>query len=42
MNNVNCFTDSFESIPDCKKIVSIMFLIKNDVSFFIRMWFFKR
>ena len=33
MNNVNYFTDLFESIPDFKKIVLIMFLIKNDVNF---------
>ena len=30
MNNVNYFKDLFESIPDYKKIVLIMFLIKND------------
>ena len=33
MNNVNCFTDLFESIPDYKKIVLLMFLFKNDVIF---------
>ena len=33
MNNVNYFTDLFKSIPDYKKIVLIMFLIKNDVIF---------
>ena len=32
MNNVNFFTDLFESIPDYKKIVLLMFLIKNDVN----------
>ena len=42
MNKVNYFTDLFESIPDCKKIVLLMFLIKNDVKFFIRMWISKR
>ena len=31
MNNVNYFKDLFESIPDYKKIVLLMFLIKNDV-----------
>ena len=31
MNNVNYFKDLFESIPDYKKIVLIMFLIKKDV-----------
>ena len=29
MDNVNYFTDSFESIPDYKKIVLLMFLFKN-------------
>ena len=33
MNDVNYFTDLFESIPDCKMIASLMFLIKNDVNF---------
>ena len=33
MNNVKYFTDLFASIPDYKKIVLIMFLIKNDVNF---------
>ena len=32
MNNVIYFTDLFESIPDYKKIVLLMFLIKNDVN----------
>ena len=32
MNNVTFFTDLFESIPDYKKIVLLMFLIKNDVN----------
>ena len=31
MNNTNYFKDLFESIPDYKKIVLLMFLIKNDV-----------
>ena len=30
MDNVNYFTDLFESIPDYKKIVLLMFLIQND------------
>ena len=30
MNNVNCFTDLFESIPGYKKIVLIIFLFQND------------
>ena len=33
MKNVNFLKDLFESIPDYKKIVLLMFLIKNDVSF---------
>ena len=33
MNNVNCFRGLFESIPDYKKIVLLMFLNKNDVTF---------
>ena len=35
MNNVNCFTDLFESIPDYKKIILLLFLIKNDVKFLL-------
>ena len=31
MNNVNYFKDLFESIPDYKKIVLLLFLIKNNV-----------
>ena len=31
MNNVNSFKDLFESIPDYKRILLLMFLIKNDV-----------
>ena len=30
MNNKNYFRDLFESIPDYKKIVFLMFLIQND------------
>ena len=33
MDNIKYFTDLFESIPDYKKIVLLMFLIKNDVNF---------
>ena len=33
MNNTNYFKDLFESIPDYKKIVLLMFIIKNDVNF---------
>ena len=31
MDHVYCFKNSFESIPDQRKIVIIRFLIKNDV-----------
>ena len=41
MNNVNYFTDLFESIPDYKKIVLLMFLIKNDVNFSYECGFLK-
>ena len=30
MNNVNYFKDLFESIPDYRKIVLLIFLIQND------------
>ena len=30
MDNVNYFKDLFESMSDYRKIVSLMFLIKND------------
>ena len=30
MDNVNYFKDLFESIPDYRKIVLLMFLIKDD------------
>ena len=30
MNNTNYFEDLFESIPDYRKIVFLLFLIKND------------
>ena len=32
MNSVNYSEDLFESIPDYRKIVLLMFLIKNDVN----------
>ena len=41
MDNVNYFTDFFESIPDHKKIVFLMFLIKNDVNFLYDCGFLK-
>ena len=41
MNNVNYFKDLSESIPDYKKIVLLMFLIKNDVNFLYECGFLK-
>ena len=41
MNIVNYFTDLFESVPDYKKIVLIMFLNRNDVTFFNEFGFLK-
>ena len=41
MNNVNYFTDLFESIADYKKIVLLMFLMKNDVNFLYECGFLK-
>ena len=33
MNNINFFTDIFESNPVYRKIVLLIFLIQNDVDF---------
>ena len=41
MDNINYFKDLFESIPDYKKIVLLMFLIKNDVNFLYECGFLK-
>ena len=41
MDNVNYFKDLFESIPDYKTIVLLMFLIKNDVNFLYEFGFLK-
>ena len=41
MDNVNYFKDLFESIPDYKKIVLLMFLLKNDVDFLNECGFLK-
>ena len=41
MDNINSFKDLFESIPDYKNIVLIMFLIKNDVNFLYECGFLK-
>ena len=40
-NNINCFKELFESIPDYKKIVLLIFLIKNDVIFSYECGFLK-
>ena len=39
MNNVNYFSDIFESIPVYKSIVLILFVMKNDVNFFYQCGF---
>ena len=31
MDNVNYFKDLFDSIPDYRKIVLLMFILKNDI-----------
>ena len=41
MNNVIYFTEIFESIPDYKNFVLLMFLIKNDVTFLYECGFLK-
>ena len=41
MINVIYFTDLFESIADYKKIVFLLFLIKNDVNFLYECGFLK-
>ena len=41
MDNINYLKDLFESIPDYKKIVLLMFLIKNDVNFLYECGFLK-
>ena len=41
MNNVNYFTDLFESIPDYRKIVLLKFSIKKDVNFLYECGFLK-
>ena len=41
MENVNYFTDLFESIADYKKIILLMFVMKNDVSFLYECGFLK-
>ena len=41
MDNVNYFKDLFESIADYKKLVILIFLIKNDVNFLYESGFLK-
>ena len=41
MDNVNYFTDLFESIPDFNKIVLLMFLIKTMLFFYMNVAFQK-
>ena len=41
MDNINYFKELFESIPDYKKIVLLMFLIKNDVNLLYECGFLK-
>ena len=41
MDNVNYFKEMFESIPDYKKIVLLMFLIRNDIIFLYESGFLK-
>ena len=41
MDNLNYFKDLFESIPDYRKIVLLLFLIKNDVTFLYECGFLK-
>ena len=41
MNNINYFTGLFESIPDYKKIVLLMLLIRNNVNLLYECGFLK-
>ena len=42
MDNVNYFKDLFESIPDYRKIVLLIFLIQNDKNLLKEIGFSKR
>ena len=42
MKNVIYFRDLFESIPDYRKIVFLIFLIINDIDFLEECGFFKK
>ena len=41
MSNINYLKDLFESIPDYRKIVFLVFLIKNDDDLLLECGFFK-
>ena len=41
MDNIKYFEDLFESIPDFRKIVLLLFLIKNDVNLLYEWGFMK-
>ena len=41
MNDENFFKDILESIPGCRKIVLLMFLIKNDKNLLLEIGFSK-
>ena len=42
MNKINYFKDLFESIPDYRKIVLLLFLIKNDKDLLCEVGFSER
>ena len=42
MNNTNYFNDLFESIPNYRKVVLLMFLIKNDKDLLLEIGFSER
>ena len=42
LNNVNCFRDLFESIPDYRKIVLLIYLIKDHKNIFREIGFSER
>ena len=42
MDHANYFIDLFESVPDYRKKVVLLFLIKNDVDLFYECGFFKK
>ena len=42
MNNTNYFNDLFESIPDYREVVLLIFLIKNDKDLLLEIGFSER